>query len=139
MGSLQEPSVVTKDLSYLLSCCELADACDQPVRIDFELRLTESTAAVWETVFWEKRLYIAVEAVCGQLPQASKEGFVSLLEFAEEELGCTDIIVCIPKTSNERAALMKTFMFLGFELLPPGHELVPPATDKIFMCYTIDD
>ena len=36
------------------------------------------------------------------------------------------------------AALMKTFMFLGFTLLSPDNDLVPPMADQIFMCYAID-
>jgi hypothetical protein len=106
------------------------------VRLTFRLKLTESTSAVWETVVWQKRLYVAYDNSYGKLPQASKEGFVSLLEFAEEELGCTHVIVCLQRSSQDRAALMKTFMFLGFSVLPPGHALAPPVPDRIFMVYT---
>jgi len=61
------------------------------------------------------------------LPDASKEAFVSLLEYAEEVLQCDHAIVCFLKERSDRAMLIRTFMFLGFYLLPPGHEL---AMDK---------
>ncbi|CAG0915850.1 unnamed protein product [Notodromas monacha] len=129
---------ITKDLSYLLQCCEVADVHSQALRINYELSLSATTSAVWETVYRQKRLYVALQTSNGHLPMASKQGFVTMLEFAEEELGCSEIIVCIPKANAERAALMKTFMFLGFSVLPPSHEFVAPSTDKIFMCYSFD-
>jgi hypothetical protein len=90
-------------------------------------------------VYWQKRLYVALQqGGTGYLPQASKQGFISLLEFAEEDLGCESILVCIPKSCSDLASVMKTFMFLGFSVLPPVHELAPPVPDKITMCYAID-
>ncbi|CAG0914083.1 unnamed protein product [Notodromas monacha] len=136
VGSLKEPSVVTKELSYLLACCEVAEKHGQAVRITFRMELTEATTALWETVLWERRLYVALDGTCGKLPQASKEGFVSLLEYAEEDLKCSHVIVCIQKSSSTRSALMKTFMFLGFSPLPPTNKLTPKIPDRIFMVYT---
>lgn len=138
MGFSKEPSVVTKDFAYLLACCEVAEKFGQPIRLNFHLRLTETTSAVWETVFWHKRLYVAFENSCGSIPQASKEAFVSLLEFAEDQLACTHVIVCLRKNSSLRASMMKTFMYLGFVVLPPTHELCPPMTDRVYMLYTFE-
>ncbi len=94
----------TKDFAYLLACCEVAEKFGQPIRLNFHLRLTETTSAVWETVFWHKRLYVAFENSCGSIPQASKEAFVSLLEFAEDQLACTHVIVCLRKNSSLRGS-----------------------------------
>ncbi|KAJ4432102.1 hypothetical protein ANN_20716 [Periplaneta americana] len=104
---------------------ELLEAAEQKpsLRLTFLLRLTENTEVSWETVLWQHRLYIQVPSYL--LPEGSKEGteltrteifegetkssvsaitegFVSLLEYAEEVLKCTHIIVCFKKDRNDR-------------------------------------
>lgn len=41
-------------------------------------------------------------------------------------------------TFDFAASLMRTFMFMGFETVTPGHELCPNNGNFIFMVYTID-
>lgn len=140
----------------------------ESLRLTFTLHLTESTSVEWETVVWRHCLYIRVPSCL--LPEGSKEGFVSLLEYAEETLRCTSIIICLRKDradrgtcrqpffdSNENdyeeksfssktlccyglAMLVRTFMFLGFTVLPPTHSLVPPGSDagNLYMLYAIE-
>lgn len=140
----------------------------ESLRLTFTLHLTESTSVEWETVVWRRCLYIRVPSCL--LPEGSKEGFVSLLEYAEETLRCTNIIVCLRKDRADRgtslsllginkndyakynifsskmdcyhniAMLVRTFMFLGFTVLPPTHALVPPGSDagNLYMLYTIE-
>lgn len=36
------------------------------------------------------------------------------------------------------APLLKTFSFLGFEIVRPGHPCVPPRPDVLFMVYPLD-
>ena len=137
----------------------------------FNLQLTESTSVEWETVVWRGTLYIRVPSCL--LPEGSKEGFVSLLEYAEEILHCTNVVVCLRKDRTDRgthrytiplfdadhvyyddsqytsksclssynlAMLVRTFMFLGFSVLPPDHPLVPPGSDtgNLYMLYAIE-
>uniref|UniRef100_T1HP42 Ornithine decarboxylase antizyme n=2 Tax=Rhodnius TaxID=13248 RepID=T1HP42_RHOPR len=99
------------------------------VRITFELKLTEQTEAIWDTLLIGKRLYIQVRP--SFFPDGSKEAFITLLEYAEEVLKCTDIIVCLKKDRPDRAQLVRTFMYLGFSILPPGHELLPHNNDTL--------
>nr|CAD7423318.1 unnamed protein product [Timema monikensis] len=110
----------------------------QSLRLTFVLRLTEVTEVCWETVLWQRRLYIQVPRCI--LPEGSKEGFVSLLEYAEEVLKCSHIIVFFKKDCNDRALLIRTFMYLGFSTLPPGHPLIPSNTDScnVFMLYPVE-
>lgn len=119
---------------------ELLEAAEQhsSLRLTFLLRLTQNTEVSWETVLWQHRLYIQVPSYL--VPEGSKEGFVSLLEYAEEVLKCTHIIVCFKKERNDRALLVRTFMFLGFTTLPPGHQLIPSTTDtcNLYMLYSIE-
>ncbi|XP_015521771.2 LOW QUALITY PROTEIN: ornithine decarboxylase antizyme 1 [Neodiprion virginianus] len=110
----------------------------ESLRITFALQLTESTCVKWETVVWKGCLYIQVPSCL--LPEGSKEGFVSLLEYAEETLHCTNVVVCLRKDRTDRAMLVRTFMFLGFTVLPPTHALVPPGNDSgnLYMLYAIE-
>ena len=49
----------------------------------------------------------------------SKELFITLLDKAEEA-GCNNVVVCVNKQAS-----IRPFVFLGFQLLPPNHPLVP--------------
>lgn len=37
------------------------------------------------------------------------------------------------------ANLIRTFMFLGFQVVVPGDPIVPNASDVMFLAYTIDN
>jgi len=104
------------------------------VHISFEFQLAEQTMVVWETVVVERRLYLSIV----HLPEGSKEAFVSLLEYAEEVLGCSHVLICFKKDRNDRAMLIRTFMFLGFEAIPPGHSMAPSNNDHFYMLYEIE-
>ncbi|EEB10785.1 Ornithine decarboxylase antizyme, putative [Pediculus humanus corporis] len=108
------------------------------VRLSFILRLTEQTQISWETVLWNSVLYVQVPSCI--LPGGSKEGFVGLLEYAEEVLHCGHVVVCMKKDRTDRNLLVRTFMFLGFIPLAPGHVLIPSNTDpaNLFMLYSIE-
>ena len=73
---------------------------NESLHLTFNLQLTESTSVEWETVVWHGCLYIRVPSCL--LPEGSKEGFVSLLEYAEETLHCTNIVVCLRKDRDDR-------------------------------------
>lgn len=107
----------------------------------------------WEGVLYRKRLYVVVSS--RQFREGSKEAFVSLLEFAEERLACEHVVVCLEKglASNNnknnsgdknnksvagQAAVVRNFLFLGFQPLAPGHEFLPPLnTNLVCFVYTI--
>ena len=46
-------------------------------------------------MLWQDRLYVNVTA--SQLADGSKRAFVSLLEYAEEELGVSNVVACVDK------------------------------------------
>jgi len=112
---------------------------NQPIKISFRYPLTKKTTLTWDTCLIKNNLYIEIPHGC--LPDASKEAFVSLLEYAEEDLQCHHAVVCFKKDRADRAILIRTFMFLGFYLVPPGNELaLAPAAEleHVFMVYKID-
>jgi len=69
----------------------------------------------------------------------SKEAFVSLLEYAEEVLECSHVIVCIEKRQSNTTTKMaiRNFLFLGFQPLAPGHEYLPSNPNVVCFLYTI--
>ena len=92
----------------------------------------------WDAVLWQGRLYIHVDPT--QITNAgSKEVFVSLLEYAEEVLECSHVIVCIDKQQSNNATKMaiRNFLFLGFQPLAPGHEYLPSNPNVVCFLYTI--
>jgi len=106
----------------------------------------------WEAVLWRGRLYVSVTPQA--LSNGSKEAFVSLLEYAEDVLECSHVIVCLGKPSylqaNDNGAssgidtndkdikmAIRNFMFLGFQALAPGHEFMPSNPNLVCFYYTI--
>jgi ornithine decarboxylase antizyme 1 len=114
---------------------------NQPSRITFKLRVTEHTSSIWETVLHPANniLYVALPSVL--VPEASKQSFITLLEFAEEKLQCSAIVLCVRKDRSDRKNLVRTFMFLGFQVLSPNSELAPQNVedDNLFFIYKIEE
>ncbi|KAJ2938306.1 hypothetical protein O0L34_g13223 [Tuta absoluta] len=109
----------------------------QPVKVEFKIYLTENTCTRWEAVVSGSTLYLRVPTV---LSGGSKESFMLLLDFVEERLGCNSCIICVLKSRGDRATLLRTFMFLGFQLLAPGSALLPPEInnpDYMFLHYNM--
>ncbi|XP_042223926.1 ornithine decarboxylase antizyme 1-like [Homarus americanus] len=104
------------------------------VRLSFKFQLAEQTTVLWETVVVGRRLYLSIV----HLPEGSKEAFVSLLEYAEEVLGCSHVLICFKKDRSDRAMLIRNFMFLGFVAIPPGHPMAPANNDHFYMLYEIE-
>ena len=91
-----------------------------------KLKLVEFSPLTFFFLFeFQGRLYVLVD-VSQMNDSGSKEAFVSLLEYAEEVLECSDVIVCFQKcqSSNTKTAI-RNFLFLGFQPLAPGHEYLP--------------
>ena len=63
---------------------------------------------------------------------------MALLEFAEEELRCSHVILALAKDRADRADVVRTFMFLGFSVLPPGHQLVPANSANLFLACSLE-
>lgn len=89
---------------------------------------------MWETLLIGKTMFI--EIPMNILPEGSKESFVTLLEYAEEVLSCTHVIVCFKKSRVDRASLVRTFMFLGFVPVAPGMHRLAVSGDLMYLAYS---
>ncbi|CAI5666940.1 unnamed protein product [Oreochromis niloticus] len=108
----------------------------RPGILHFQSRPTVTKTIQWDAVLSSSALY--VELPLDPLPDGSKESFAALLEYAEEHLKVVSVFVCFYKNRDDRAKLVRTFSFLGFEIVKPGHALVPPRPDVFFMAYNFD-
>jgi len=99
---------------------------------------TDENNVLWSIKIFNDSLYVELPQ---QLDKESKEKFINLLEFADDTLHCKHVIVYFDKTRSDRAALVKTFMFLGFHVLSPDNNLIPlndKQHDQLYMVYIID-
>nr|XP_047937459.1 LOW QUALITY PROTEIN: ornithine decarboxylase antizyme 2 [Anser cygnoides] len=108
----------------------------KPHIVHFQYKVTEVKTSSWDAVLSNQSLF--VEIPDGLLADGSKEGLSALLEFAEEKMKVNYVFICFRKSREDRAPLLKTFSFLGFEIVRPGHPSVPSRPDVMFMVYPLD-
>lgn len=108
----------------------------KPHIVHFQYKVTEGKISCWDAVLSNQSLF--VEIPDGLLADGSKEGLLALLEFAEEKMKASYVFICFRKSREDRAPLLKTFSFLGFEMVRPGHPCVPSRPDVLFMVYPLD-
>lgn len=106
-------------------------------QITFKVQIARDSEVTWESILFQNKLYIRIDV---SDPAISKMGFLSIMEYAEDVLMVNYIVVCFAKSNPIRQLLVRTFMYIGFGVIPPGHELIPQAssdTSNIYMAYCI--
>jgi len=129
---------VSKGLEYktgLAGINVLDKTQDLAVKISFSVAGLGGIRSNWNAVLWQERLYISITG--NQLSGGSKHAFISLLEYAEEELGVTHVVACLDKLQHDNRNVIRNFLFFGFKSLAPGHEFQPSNPDVICFLYTI--
>lgn len=135
MGFKKEPPVLSEASIADLTDPELALGGE--IGIEFVFDVADDFDVRWEaTMYPGGRLLVHVPT--SALPEGSKESFVRLLEFAEEDLGCRSVYVQFGKHRSDRAHLVRTFMYFGFAMLPPDITPLPKDPESITMIYRID-
>jgi len=138
VGFNKEPPVVLSDVSIAdLTNNDLASSGEVGLEFIFDVGGDDDFDVRWKaTVYPEGRLLVHVPM--SALPEGSKESFVRLLEFAEEDLRCREIYIQINKDRSDRANLIRAFMYFGFAMLPPGTSPIRSDPDAVTMLYRIE-
>uniref|UniRef100_A0A3P8R1B3 Ornithine decarboxylase antizyme 2b n=1 Tax=Astatotilapia calliptera TaxID=8154 RepID=A0A3P8R1B3_ASTCA len=103
----------------------------------FHYQLSERRSAAWDTALSGDSLFLEIPA--GPLVEGSKEGLTVLLEFAEEKLKVNYVFLWFHKNREDRLSIIKTFHYMGFEMVKPGNPMVPARPDLAFMVYSLEN
>jgi len=117
-----------------VTCVPVVTSVDNVTNLSFCIRLV-GQEVTWETLVIGKTMFIEIPS--NILPEGSKESFVTLLEYAQDVLSCTHVIVCFKKNRSDRASLIRTFMFLGFVPVAPGAHRLAVSGDLMYLAYSI--
>lgn len=96
MGVSTEPPVAAKGLENVNALAQAQTASS----LCFKISLADQLQVMWETLLIGRKLY--VEVPNGILPDGSKESFVTLLEYAEEVLKVSHVLVCFKDKRTDR-------------------------------------
>jgi len=112
-------------------------SCHNAIRLTLNIALIEQHVK-WDAILWRETLFIHIPNAIA--PDNSKEAFISLLEFAEEELTFKQVTVYFSKDRPDRNILVRLFNFIGFAVLSPNHPLAPSnaSEDLLYMAYGIN-
>jgi len=128
-------SMNNKKVTEFIDFDEIADNPDSTL-LSFLCTLSDEKEVLWKTLLVNGTLYVDIPS--SVLPEGSRDSFVSLLEFAEDKLDCERVYVCFKRNRPDRTALMRVFMFLGFNLVPPENKQVPQNDEIMSMVYIIE-
>jgi len=115
---------------------------DVAVPVRFTVPLTASLEIVWDAVLCRKALVVSRLPPNGAA--GSKESLIQLLEFAEDQLGCESVFICLPKSDvatgngvggggpTATSTLVRMFSFLGFNIVDTKDEGVVDALPSVF-------
>jgi len=133
---------------------------DVAVPVRFTVPLTASLEIVWDAILCRKALVVPRLPPDGAA--GSKESLIQLLEFAEDQLGCESVFICLPKAGveagnaslaggpNATSTLVRMFSFLGFTnvdlkaagvvgSLPSVFRSMPQLVEGTVVQYDIED
>ncbi|KAE8296794.1 Ornithine decarboxylase antizyme 2 [Larimichthys crocea] len=120
-----------------LTVTQAAPVSGNPSFLRFHYQLSERRSASWDTALSEDSLFLEIPA--GPLVEGSKEGLTALLEFSEEKLKVNYVFLWFHKGREDRLSIIKTFHYMGFEMVKPGNPMVPTRPDLAFMVYSLDN
>ncbi|XP_041651377.1 LOW QUALITY PROTEIN: ornithine decarboxylase antizyme 2a [Cheilinus undulatus] len=120
-----------------LTVTQGASGSGNPSLLRFHYQLSERRSAFWDTALSGDSLFLEIPA--GSLVEGSKEGLTALLEFAEEKLKVNYVFLWFHKSREDRLCIIKTFHYMGFEMVKPGNPMVPTRPDLAFMVYSLEN
>ncbi|KAJ3416497.1 hypothetical protein HDV05_001234 [Chytridiales sp. JEL 0842] len=98
---------------------------------------TATTTVTWSAFISAKTLFIKVpesDTVTAANGFGFKESIVAVLDLADDVLKCSNIVICLEKNRKDLASILRSFLFVGFEMVHPsvynvGHKYVMVAQE----------
>ncbi|XP_074836779.1 LOW QUALITY PROTEIN: ornithine decarboxylase antizyme 3 [Carettochelys insculpta] len=107
-----------------------------PVQLDFHFQLGPHSSAHWHGLLTDNKLFL--DTPRSALDQNNRQSLTATLEYVEEETAVSLVFVNFQLARSDRGDLLRTFSYLGFEVVRPDHPLLPPWEDVIFMVYPME-
>ncbi|KAG7268680.1 hypothetical protein CRUP_010891 [Coryphaenoides rupestris] len=112
--------------------------------LHFHYQLSEAHAACWDAALRGEQLFVHIPP--GLLAEGSKEGSVALNPPPPQVVLCgirDDKDPAVGKgwrkgEGGMKVAIIRTFHYMGFEVVKPGDPLVPARPDLLFMGYPLE-
>ncbi|NP_001276831.1 ornithine decarboxylase antizyme AZ [Hydra vulgaris] len=119
----------------------LPNECDQDgielIHFLFEFKDGNHFISSWNGLKISSILFVEISK--GELLSGNKESFVQLLDYSEEVIGASTLILCIHKDRKDREDVLRTFMFLGFQLVHHSNIPISIKENFLYMMYSFDD
>jgi len=93
----------------------------------------------WDSVQLGRTLLVQMPAELEV--EGVKEQMVQVLDYAEDDLMCSHVVVCFKRSRTDRMSLTRMLMLLGFGVVSPSFSLVPAEgrDDYVFMVNSLED
>jgi len=134
VGFKQEPPVTSS--AFIAETVNRELAKIREIGLEFVFDVGKDHECRWDgTLMPNGRLVIDVNPLAQS--DWSKESFVRLLEYAENQLDCREIYVEFSKNRPDCRNLLHTFMYLGFAVIAPDRAPFPCSFHNIVMAYIV--
>lgn len=129
-----DESLIENEVSLFTKLC-IEDDENSEEMIDYCFIFKEGNHLIstWNALVTNGVLYL--EPPDAEIPAGCREGFVCLLDYAEETLKVSSVIVCASK-DDDVSSRLRTFMFLGFQIIHHTTCVLAPKSDcYVYMVY----
>uniref|UniRef100_R4GCH8 Ornithine decarboxylase antizyme 3 n=1 Tax=Anolis carolinensis TaxID=28377 RepID=R4GCH8_ANOCA len=122
------------NLTVFASDCQ--SLAQQPVQLDFHFARGGQGIAHWHGILRDNAVFLDVPRLV--LDFNSRESLAATLEYIEDKTEAERVFVNFSKSRRDRGDLLRTFGFLGFELMRPDDPALPLWEDAVFMVYPME-
>ncbi|KAF9425361.1 hypothetical protein BGZ94_007597 [Podila epigama] len=111
------PDTAFNDCATMLTGLGGSRACEQRRQSGSSISLIVAPTSTWCGFVSEGCLFLKGD---GWDDMSIRESVVAALDLAEEQLGCHTVYLCLEKTNPILASLVRTLMYVGFEMVHPS-------------------
>ncbi|XP_068094271.1 ornithine decarboxylase antizyme 3-like [Hyperolius riggenbachi] len=90
----------------------------------------------WNGLLANQRLLL--DSAANILSCGDRESLVALMNFIELKMDVIWVLLSVRREQENKGQLLRTFSYIGFEIIRPGQAILPSCRDHIFLAYAID-